>query len=145
MLHAHGKPINDSNGNKISFKAPLHHLSQFGYASRQIPKRTDNRMGAWSKPGCMIGKTCSVSRAMNHKALNTSKKTSPRLMRSETSQPVERAVVIAVAALMRQPIPVELAVVITVAALMRQPIPVERAMVIFAAALMRQPVEWTVG
>ena len=59
-----------------------------------------------------------------------------RLMGSKTSQPVERAVVIAVATLMRQPIPVERAVVMTVAALMWQPILVERAMVIFAATLM---------
>ena len=81
---------------------------------------------------------------MNHKAFNTLKKTSPRLMGSETSQPVERAVVITIAALMRQPIPVEQAVVITAAALMRQPISVERAMAKFAATLMRQPVERTV-
>lgn len=91
-----------------------------------------------------IKKISSFSRAMNSNALNTSK-FSLRLMRSVTSQPVERAVVITVGALMRQPIPVEWAVVITVAAPMRQPIPVNRAIVIFAAALTRQPVEQAVA
>ena len=57
MLHAHGKPISDSDGNEISYKAPLHHLRRFGcYVSRRIPEpqRTDSKMGARSKPGCMM-------------------------------------------------------------------------------------------
>ena len=58
MLHVHGKPISDNDGNEISYKAPLH-LRRFGcYISRRIPEpqRTDSKMGARSKSACtMVG------------------------------------------------------------------------------------------
>ena len=57
MLHAHGKPISDNDGNEISYKAPIRHLRRFGcYVSRRIPEpqQTDNKIRAWSKPACMM-------------------------------------------------------------------------------------------
>jgi hypothetical protein len=39
MLHAFGKPAHDDAGNKISYKAPIHHLRRFGcYVSKLIPE-----------------------------------------------------------------------------------------------------------
>jgi hypothetical protein len=39
MLHAFGKPSHNNDFNEISYKAPLHHLRQFGCnASRIIPE-----------------------------------------------------------------------------------------------------------
>ena len=44
MLYVHGKPFSDIDGNKILYKAPLHHISWFGrYASRQIPRISTDR------------------------------------------------------------------------------------------------------
>jgi hypothetical protein len=58
MLHSYAKPEFDSEGKKISYKAPLHHLRRFGcYVSRLIPEkqRTDKKLGARSKACMMVG------------------------------------------------------------------------------------------
>ena len=56
MLHGHGKPAVDQDGNKISYKAPLHHLQRFGcFVSRLIPEsQRREKFGQGSKPGCMM-------------------------------------------------------------------------------------------
>ena len=40
MLHAYGKPAVDPNGNKISYKAPPHHLRRFGCFVSRFPNRS---------------------------------------------------------------------------------------------------------
>ena len=56
MLHSYVKPHHDSDGNKISYKAPLHHLRRFGcHVSKLIPERQrKGKFGAKSKLGCMM-------------------------------------------------------------------------------------------
>jgi len=55
-LHAFGKPSHN-NGNKISYKAPVHHHQQFGcYASRLIPEtKCHGKFSPTSKPCIMFG------------------------------------------------------------------------------------------
>jgi hypothetical protein len=63
MLHSYGKPefeqpLDDPTRKRINYKAPLHHLPQFGcYTSRLIPEKqgTDQKLGAWSKACMMLG------------------------------------------------------------------------------------------
>jgi len=54
MLHAFGKTTHDDAGNKISYKAPIHHLRRFGsYVSKLIPEaQRRSKFGPRSKP-CM--------------------------------------------------------------------------------------------
>jgi len=55
MLHAFGKPA----GNKISYKAPTHHLRRFScYVSKLIPEaQRRSKFGPRSKPCMMVGYT----------------------------------------------------------------------------------------
>jgi len=55
ILHAFGKPA----GNKISYKAPIHHLRRFGcYVSKLILKaQHPSKFGPRSKPCMMVGYT----------------------------------------------------------------------------------------
>jgi hypothetical protein len=55
MLHAFGKPA----GNKISYKAPIHHLRRFGcYVSKLITEaQRRSKFGLRSKPCMMVGYT----------------------------------------------------------------------------------------
>jgi hypothetical protein len=62
MLNSYGKPEfdkppDDPTRQQINYKAPLHHLRRFGcHVSRLIPEsqRIDKKLGARSKPGCMM-------------------------------------------------------------------------------------------
>jgi len=56
MLHTYAKLKFDSEGKKISYKAPLHHLHRLGcYVSRLVSEkqRTDKKLGARSR-ACMM-------------------------------------------------------------------------------------------
>jgi hypothetical protein len=58
MLHFNANPEFDTEGKKISDKAPLHHLCRFRcYVSRLIPEkqRTGKKLGARSKACMMVG------------------------------------------------------------------------------------------
>ena len=59
MLHAFSKTTHDDAGDKISFKAPIHHLRQFGcYVSKLIPEAQRRiEFGPRSKPCLMVGYT----------------------------------------------------------------------------------------
>jgi len=59
MLHAFGKPAHDKAGNKISYKAPIHHLRQFCcYVSKLIPEaQRRSKFCPRSKPCMMVGYT----------------------------------------------------------------------------------------
>jgi len=59
MLHAFGKTTHDDAGNKISYKAPIHHLRQFGCCvSKLIPEaQRRSKFGARSKPCMIVGYT----------------------------------------------------------------------------------------
>jgi len=57
MLHAFGKPSANHDGIEVSYKAPLHHLRQFGcYSSRPIPKpQRHGKFSTIAKPCMMVG------------------------------------------------------------------------------------------
>jgi hypothetical protein len=57
MLQAFGKPTQDTDGNEISYKAPLHHIRQLDcYASRLIPvPQRHGKVSPRYKPCMMVG------------------------------------------------------------------------------------------